>query len=156
MPLHRWDRGDHCGRSRRGSWRYSSDFKYQHMAVFGVLNYMDFAGHEFAHSSAMTEPGDLSNPWAVLSVPFPVAGATGIQLPLPERFSQEVPAGAVWCGPERRRAEQLYTNRIAQLARLGNAACSTRRPWNAWVAALMNEKPPVRCAELGGIGPRQR
>ena len=120
-------------------------FQDQHMAVFGGLNYMDFAGKETLQQRN-DEPLATIEPLAALVGPVPLLLAhTGIQHH----------SGTVHKSPRERwlAGEEAVRNnyaRIAQIARLGKRAL-LKRDWN-WLGALMNENHQL-VAELGGSGP---
>lgn len=120
-------------------------FQDQHMAVFGGLNYMDFAGKESLEQTE-DEPLGIVEPLA-LHVPKPplLLAHTGIRHH----------SGSVHSSPRERwlAGEQLVRDayaRIAQLARPGKRALLEQR-WSD-LGALMNENHAL-VAELGGSGP---
>jgi galactokinase/mevalonate kinase-like predicted kinase len=122
-------------------------FQDQHMAVFGGLNYMDFAGKESLEQRddeplATIEP--LHDYLPLLPVPFLLAH-TGIRHH----------SGSVHKSPRERwlAGEKLVVDtyrRIAELARSGKRAWLAR-DWPA-LGALMNENHAL-VANLGGSGP---
>ena len=120
-------------------------FQDQHMAVFGGLNYMDFAGKEMLQQRD-DEPLATVEPLAALVGQVPLLLAhTGIQHH----------SGTVHKTPRERwlAGEGLvraHYTRIAELARAGKRAL-LRRDWNR-LGALMNENHQL-VAELGGSGP---
>jgi len=120
-------------------------FQDQHMAVFGGLNYMDFAGKE-SLQQRNEEPLATIEPLGPLVGPVPLLLAhTGVQHH----------SGSVHRTPRERweAGEELVRNnyaRIAQLARFGKRALLTH-DWN-WLGSLMNENHKL-VAELGGSGP---
>jgi len=120
-------------------------FQDQHMAVFGGLNYMDFAGKESLERRD-DEPLATIEPLAAL-VPDPplLLAHTGIKHH----------SGTVHASPRERwlAGEKLVRDhyaRIAQLGRLGKRALLLR-DWPT-LGALMNENHAL-VAELGGSGP---
>jgi galactokinase/mevalonate kinase-like predicted kinase len=120
-------------------------FQDQHMAVFGGLNFMDFAGKEELQQRD-DEPLATIEPLAALLPDPPLLLAnTGVQHH----------SGTVHRSPRERwlAGEPLVRShyaRIAQLARLGKRAL-IERDWPR-LGALMNENHTL-VAELGGSGP---
>lgn len=117
----------------------------QHMAVFGGLNYMDFAGKERLEQRD-DEPLATIEPLHPFAPPIPLLTAhTGIQHH----------SGSVHQSPRERwlagepRVVETY-RRIAALARLGKRALLAG-DWPA-LGALMNENHAL-VAALGGSGP---
>lgn len=117
----------------------------QHMAVFGGLNFMDFAGKEDLEQRD-DEPLATIEPLAALLPEPPLLLAhTGIQHD----------SGKVHRSPRERwlAGEPLVRNtyaRVAELARRGKRAL-VERDWET-LGALMNENHTL-VAELGGSGP---
>lgn len=117
----------------------------QHMAVFGGLNYMDFAGKQSLEQTD-EEPLAVIEPLApyVSAIPL-LAAHTGIRHH----------SGSVHQSPRDRwlSGEELVINsyqRIAQLARLGKRAVLAQN-WQK-LGALMNENHAI-ISKLGGSGP---
>ena len=120
-------------------------FQDQHMAIFGGLNFMDFAGKE-SLSQAPDEPlATIESLSAFVPAPPFLLAHTGVQHH----------SGTVHASPRERwlKGETLVRNnysRIAELARSAKRAI-VEGDW-AKVGALMNENHAL-VAVLGGSGP---